>query len=170
MAWKRNEVIVEHDDREESSFSPLRSRLRARGEAKSFRGAFLLISTCGDTLSGGPVSSLSNTRYRFSVGRLPARRERSRLAKDTRNGGNLTVNVSFARVDEESLRISQSLATDGVIQPPRDFYDNWKIFWAQLSTRSWTYLLYFFVVRLISKLLLFYTAIYRLHTPAVNNL
>lgn len=106
--------------------SLLSARLHARGEAKSFRGAFLLISTCGDTLSGGPVSSLSNTRYRFSVGRLPAGRERSRLAKDTKNGGNLTVNVSFARVDEESLRISQSLATDAFL--PRDFRNNWKSF------------------------------------------
>jgi len=96
MAWKRSEVIVEHDDREESSFSLRRSALLA-ARLRELQGRLPpLISTCGDTLSGGPMSSPSNTRYRFSVGRLPAGRERSRLAKDTENGGSLMANVSFA--------------------------------------------------------------------------
>jgi len=52
------------------------------------------INRRGDTLSAGPVTSPSDTCYRFSVDRQQG--EGSRLAKDTENGGSL-VDASFAR-------------------------------------------------------------------------
>lgn len=126
MAWKRSEVIVEHDDREESSFFPRRSALCSRRGYELQGRLPPLISTCGDTLSDGPVSSPSDTRYRFNVGRLPAGRERSRLAKDTENGGSLTAMYllcAWREREGNSRRTSRSFATDKTILP-RSFRDN----------------------------------------------
>lgn len=166
MAWKRNEVIVERDDGEESSFSPRRSAPCWELQGRLPPDINLRRHTVW-------WSNVFTVQHSLSVQRSPAGRERSRLAKDTENGGNLTVNVSFARADEESLRISQSPATDGVILPG-GLSNNWKSLEhnCQLDHGSTCFTFRFFAVRSIFKFLLFCrdTAAYCLHTPAANNL
>lgn len=109
--------------------SLLFARLWARGKAKSSRSAFFhWYRLVGDTLSGGPVSSPPNTRYRFNVGRLPGEKgvDYPRILRTAELSRLMYLSRAWhKRRGKFAATTSQFLATDGTIFP-RDFRDNWK--------------------------------------------